>query len=351
MAGSLKWDVVDSGTTPTVRLSGPEKPPRRSQTRRSPPPPHGGRGLFQSPVHLQVFEEGALPRGHSNNRGRCPCARLRTRTWVGPAPSPDASRRRSIMVGCESISPSDPVRRSSREPAPFRRWCARRWCRSGHGSRTPVSPYCSSSSWSPLRPPASGGQESSPPCRARHAGPSSSLSRTSRSSSPSGADIQTAALLTLVGFAAALILCGRRKRHTHANEQQAQLSGILRTAGIVAAGSSHTEGVIEHVADQLVELLGIDDCYFDSDIRNEAPAALVRDGTVVRRGRDLDVERFGLPTDCEIELRVHHNGVTRGRFLLVASTRLALPSLAQRQVAVALADQVGAALATHDRSS
>ncbi|MEV0800682.1 DUF4118 domain-containing protein [Kribbella sp. NPDC050281] len=165
------------------------------------------------------------------------------------------------------------------------------------------------------------------------------------------ADIQTAALLTLVGIAAALILWGRRKRHTHANEQQAHLSGILRTAGIVAAGSSHTEGVIEHVADQLVELLGIDDCYFDSDIQNEAPAALVRDGTVVRRGRDLDVERFGLPTDCEIELRVHHNGVTRGRFLLVASTRLALPSLAQRQVAVALADQVGAALATHDRSS
>ncbi|WP_165556094.1 DUF4118 domain-containing protein [Kribbella pittospori] len=166
----------------------------------------------------------------------------------------------------------------------------------------------------------------------------------------SGADVETAALLTLVGIAATQILWSRRKRQTCADRQQLYLNGILRTAGIVAAGSSHTEGVIEHVADQLVELLGIDDCYFDSDTRNEAPAALVRDGTVIRRGRDLAVERYGLPTDCEIELRVHHNGITWGRFLIVASTRVALPSLAQRRVAVALADQVGAALATQNRS-
>ncbi|TDD28276.1 DUF4118 domain-containing protein [Kribbella turkmenica] len=164
------------------------------------------------------------------------------------------------------------------------------------------------------------------------------------------ADRVTAVLLTVVGVAAAEILWARR-RQNRANQQQAYLTDILRTAGIVAAGSAHTEGVIEHVADQLVDLLGVDDCYFDSDTDDQAPAALVRDGTVVRRGRDLPVDRYGLPTDCEIELRVHHNGITRGRFLLVASTRLARPSLAQRQVAVALADQVGAALATHDRSS
>ncbi|MFG1814992.1 DUF4118 domain-containing protein [Kribbella sp. NPDC049174] len=163
------------------------------------------------------------------------------------------------------------------------------------------------------------------------------------------ADIETAVLLTLVTLAVAEILWGRRQQ-ARASQQQDYLGGVLRTAGIVAAGSSHTEGVIEHVADQLVELLGIDDCYFDSDTRDAAPAAIVRDGTVVRRGRDLEVERYGLPTDCEIELRVHHDGITRGRFLLVASTRVARPSVAQRQVAVALADQVGAALATHNRS-
>ncbi len=165
------------------------------------------------------------------------------------------------------------------------------------------------------------------------------------------ADIETAALLTLVGVAVTEVALWGRRQQARASQQQGYLSGVVRTAGIVAAGGSHTQALIEHVANQLVDLLGIDDCYFDSDTRDAAPAAVVRDGTVVRRGRDVDVERFGLPTDCEIELRVQHGGITHGRFLLIASARLARPSEAQRQVAVALADQVGAALATHDEFS
>ena len=60
------------------------------------------------------------------------------------------------------------------------------------------------------------------------------------------------------------------------------------------------------------------------------------------------VERDGLPTDSEIELVVQHAGVGRGRFLLTAASRIARPDLEQRLVAVALADQVGAALASQD---
>ncbi|MFC5262315.1 DUF4118 domain-containing protein [Kribbella qitaiheensis] len=160
------------------------------------------------------------------------------------------------------------------------------------------------------------------------------------------ADIETAVLLTLVGLAVTEVALWGRRQQARASQQAGYLQGVLSTAGLVAAGSSRTETLIEHVADQLVEVLGIDDCQFDSNTREGAPAAIVRDGTVVQRGHDLDVERFGLPTDCEIELRTQHDGITRGRFLLVASTRVARPSAAQRQVAVALADQVGAALAT-----
>ncbi|GAA1579438.1 hypothetical protein GCM10009789_36470 [Kribbella sancticallisti] len=165
------------------------------------------------------------------------------------------------------------------------------------------------------------------------------------------ADVETAVLLTIVGVAVTEVALWGRRQQARASRQQGYLSGVVQTAGIVAAGSSRTEDLIEHVADQLVDLLGIDDCHFDSRTEDVAPAAVVRDGTVVRGGRDLDVERFGLPTDCEIELRVQHDGITRGRFLLVASTRLACPSDAQRQVAVVLADQVGAALATHPELS
>jgi len=162
----------------------------------------------------------------------------------------------------------------------------------------------------------------------------------------SQADIETAVLLTLVGLAVTEIALWGRRQQARASQQEGYLQGVVHTAGLVAAGSSRIETLIEYVADQLVDVLGIDDCQFDTDTRDAAPAAIVRDGTVVRRGRDLDVERYGLPTDCEIELRTQHDGITHGRFLLIASTRVARPTAAQRQVAVALADQVGAALAT-----
>ncbi len=162
------------------------------------------------------------------------------------------------------------------------------------------------------------------------------------------ADIETAALLVLVGLAVTEVALWGRRQQAQASRQEGYLNGVVRTAGIVAAGGSATQPLIEYVNDQLVDLLGIDDCQFDSDTREVAPAVLLRSGTVVQHGRDVDVDRRGLPTDSEIELRVQHGGVTHGRFLLVASTRIARPSLAQRQVAVALADQVGAALATQD---
>lgn len=166
----------------------------------------------------------------------------------------------------------------------------------------------------------------------------------------SQADIETAVLLTLVGIAVAEVALWGRRQHARASRQRGYLNGVVQTAGLVAAGNSSTEALVEHVAEQLVELLDVDDCQFDSDTREVAPAAVLRDGTVVRRGWDVDVLRFGLPTDSEIELRVQHDGITRGRFLLVASTRSVRPSRAQLQVAVTLADQVGAALATHELS-
>lgn len=166
----------------------------------------------------------------------------------------------------------------------------------------------------------------------------------------SQADIETAALLTLVGVAVTEVALWGRRQQAHASKQHGYLQGVVQTAGLVAAGSSSTETLIEHVTEQLMEFLDLDDCRFDTYTRNAAPSAVLRDGTVVRRGWNVDVQRHGLPTDSEIELRVHHDGITRGRFLLVASTRVVRPSLPQMQVAVALADQVGAALATHELS-
>jgi len=73
------------------------------------------------------------------------------------------------------------------------------------------------------------------------------------------------------------------------------------------------------------------------------PPRLRRDGQVVWNRSVWDVERQGLPIDSDIELLVESGGHLRGRFMLTAAPE-AHVSLAQRLVAVTLADQVGAAL-------
>ena len=77
-------------------------------------------------------------------------------------------------------------------------------------------------------------------------------------------------------------------------------------------------------------------------VRHKNGVAIGGDGQV------LKVERDGLPTDAEIELLVQHAGTVRGLFLLTAAARITRPDLEQRLVAVALADQVGAALSSQE---
>ena len=69
---------------------------------------------------------------------------------------------------------------------------------------------------------------------------------------------------------------------------------------------------------------------------------------MTHNGRTIDVHRVGLPTESEIALLVQSGGVVHGRFLLVAATQVVRPSREQLRVAVALANQVGAALAASD---
>jgi hypothetical protein len=51
-------------------------------------------------------------------------------------------------------------------------------------------------------------------------------------------------------------------------------------------------------------------------------------------------------TDSQVQLLAQSGGTIRGEFLLTAATRIARPSLEARRVAVTLADQVAAAIAT-----
>jgi hypothetical protein len=161
------------------------------------------------------------------------------------------------------------------------------------------------------------------------------------------ADIETAVLLMLVGVAVSEIALWGRRQQAHASREQGYLDGVLGTAATVGAGRSSTNSLVDHVCEQIVDVVGIDRCRFDSG--SEAVlATLNNDGTMTYNGNPFNVDRLGLPTDAEIALVVQSGGVVHGRFLLTAATRIVRPTLEQRRVAIALANQVGAALTTSD---
>jgi len=75
------------------------------------------------------------------------------------------------------------------------------------------------------------------------------------------------------------------------------------------------------------------------------PARLQSDGTVTAGQRSWNVDLDGLPPGMDTELLVEGGGLFQGRFLMTPLPG-ARPTPEQRQLAIAFADQVGAALAS-----
>jgi hypothetical protein len=75
------------------------------------------------------------------------------------------------------------------------------------------------------------------------------------------------------------------------------------------------------------------------------PARLERDGVVIADGQVWDAELNGLPVSAGVELLVESGGRLQGRYLMQPDPAFR-PTREQLLVAVAFADQAGAALAT-----
>jgi K+-sensing histidine kinase KdpD len=160
-------------------------------------------------------------------------------------------------------------------------------------------------------------------------------------------DVEQAVLLLVIGIAVTQIAIWGRGQQATASRRAGYLDGVITTSQAVAAGGS-TDDLIEQVRAELTAVLGIDGAKFIAGGKQTQAPRLNPDGSVTRGSHVLKVERDGLPTNAEIELIVQHAGEPRGRFLLTAASRIARPDLEQRLVAVALADQVGAALTSHE---
>jgi hypothetical protein len=161
-------------------------------------------------------------------------------------------------------------------------------------------------------------------------------------------DIETTVLLLVIGVAVTEIAVWGRRQHAAASRRAGYLDGINAAAQAVASGDSPS-ALTDQVTGQLTQVLSLQSCRFQYGVAGLGqPARLRDDGTVAVGGRAWDIDAEGFPRGTDVELLVESGGVFQGRFLMTPLPG-ARPTLEQRLVAVAFADQVGAALATSHR--
>jgi K+-sensing histidine kinase KdpD len=158
-------------------------------------------------------------------------------------------------------------------------------------------------------------------------------------------DIETTILLLVIGVAVTEIAVWGRRQYATASRRAGYLDGINSAAQAVAAGGS-APALIEQVTGQLTRLLSLRSCSFQYGVAGIGrPARLQHDGLVTIGQRAWNVDAEGFPGSTDTELLVESGGMFQGRFLMTPAPG-ARPTLEQRLLAVAFADQVGAALAT-----
>jgi K+-sensing histidine kinase KdpD len=156
-------------------------------------------------------------------------------------------------------------------------------------------------------------------------------------------DIETTLALIIVGFSVTEIAVHSRRLYTVAMHEGQYLAALRELSDLVASGSP-IETVISETTRELRDVLAASRCNFESDVSASAPASiprLERTGEVELAGKRFDAAGGGLPAG-EIEIPVQGRGRVYGRF--VFETPGGRLSIEQRITAIALADQLGAAL-------
>ncbi|WP_259316389.1 DUF4118 domain-containing protein [Kitasatospora xanthocidica] len=154
-------------------------------------------------------------------------------------------------------------------------------------------------------------------------------------------DITTAVLLLAVGLTVSQLAARARRFEVIAVTDAGHLARIHDAA--VLARSKPAPTVVDHVRDELVDLLGLRACRFEYGSLIGHPPRLEHDGSVVVGRKVWRTEELGLPAE-EVELRVFGgNGRYIGRYLLDPAPG-SRPDRQTLLVAVTLADQAGAAL-------
>ncbi len=156
-------------------------------------------------------------------------------------------------------------------------------------------------------------------------------------------DFVTEILLLVVGVAVGQMAArGRSHRDaaTSSRQRVAQLHGVTE----LAASGTDPDVVIEAATGELTDLLSLRSCRFAQGQLERSAARVTPSGQVMVGSEVWTTEDLGLPTRT-VDLPVRSGGWLFGHFLLTPTPGVGV-SVEQLVVAVAIADQVGAALAT-----
>jgi K+-sensing histidine kinase KdpD len=160
-------------------------------------------------------------------------------------------------------------------------------------------------------------------------------------------DIDATVLLVLIGLAVTEIALWGHRQQARAAGRSGYLEGVLGAARLVSEGDTPASALVDVVARQITDVLGVDDCRFEpGPVSDERVAVLRHDGTVTRGDHTIDVDRVGMPSNDYVAIPVCRGARTVGHFLVIAVSHVTYPSPEQRRVAVLLADQVAAAVET-----
>jgi K+-sensing histidine kinase KdpD len=160
-------------------------------------------------------------------------------------------------------------------------------------------------------------------------------------------DIEITVSLFIVGIVVTE-LAARNRFHRRVAEEETDYVGLIYyLSELVAAGTSAKQ-VIAQATAELTDLLHLRNCQYVEGSSNRRVPYIEHDGTVNLGRLRWGVRQMGLP-GTELELLVQGQGQIFGRFVLEPTPGQPV-SVQRRIVALAIADQVGAALTPHPPS-
>lgn len=156
-------------------------------------------------------------------------------------------------------------------------------------------------------------------------------------------DIVTAILLAVIALIVVALVTTLRRSRGATDATRREMSRLQRIAALVA-GDAEAEDVILSVEAELLGLLSLRECHFEAAPYGAALPRVERAGSVGGGGRRRWIDgELTLPADGA-EIPVVGRGRAFGRMVLVGDWDVGV-SIEQCSVAVALVDQLGAALA------